>query len=450
MAARQVLGALWAGIVLGAIAMGTAAAQSTPSSSADPTPISAESSSSDVATTEDSTVATPTNNSDAPIKKVGTPFPLRMDPGGYRMGPLHLTNVSTSGFYSVAKPQGQATQTLPGDSVSGDFVYARPINNGLVAVQADPSVYISGGAAYVNAVAGVSFSKQLTQRWSMAADVQWTFYQNQYLLQNPEYLLAYAAGGIVLQTIYAQRNGSTMYESSGFSMNYQLSGRTTLSLTPNVNVSFSDIDGTSNLLTQFGGGSTVTHFFTPNRSAFVYANVAHANIMQVQGSGPSGWNTYSMGGGFNQKIGQNWYVGGSIGASQQSGANSTLVPTGGASLMKAFHRGTISAAYSRTTAAGTLLSSGYFDQADFAFVRQFGSKVSTSVSLGTFRSINTGTSNHGRRANASVYYRWRRNLGWVFSYSYTDQTSTQATLYSGQTSTFRAGLTWTLGQPGAR
>ena len=454
MAARPFWRALSITVVLGALSVGFTAAQDSPSSIVDSTGAPADHGSSDTTSpTQEVDVASTANdptNPDTSIKMVGTPFPLRLDPAGYRIGPIHLTNVSTSGFYSIAAPVGQSSQTLVGTSIGGNFVYTHPVANGMVAIQANPTVYISPGSAYVNSIGGVDFSKQLTPRWSMTASAQWTFYQNEYLLQTPQYLLAYSAGGLVLQNIYAQRNGSTTYESNAFSMNYSLSGRTQLSLSPTVSTSFADVDGVSYLVAQLGGGGTLTHSFTPNRSGFVYGNLTRAFTTQTQGTGVSDWNTYSIGGGFNQKIGRTWFLSGSLGATQQTSLDSHWTPTGSATVMKTLKNGTISAAYSRSSAAATLLSSGYFDQADLAYVRQFGTKFGASMGLGVFRSIETTGHNHGSRANASLSYIWRRNLSWLFSYAYFSQESTHSTLYSGRTNYISAGLTWTLRQPAIR
>lgn len=454
MAARKILWSLSFVIALGVLCMGTAAGQDSIPSNSEPNSTSADNSSSPAgAVSPDADVATAINdptNTNTPIKKVGTPFPLTMDPGGYRIGPFHLTNVSTSGFYTVATPPGQSSQTLLGTSVAGQFAYVHPVRNGLLAIQANPEVSVSNGSAYVNSMGGIDFSKQLTARWSMTISAQWTFYQNEYLLQTPQYLLAYAAGGIVLQHVYAQRNGSTTYESNAFAMNYQISGRTQLSLSPTANTSFADVDGTSDLVAQLGGGATLTHSFTPGRSGFVYGNLTHAFSRQPQISGETAWLTYSIGGGFNQAIGTGWYLGGSVGASHQSGIASPWVPTGTASLMKAFHNGSISAAYSRSTATEALLSSGYFDQVDLAFVRQIGRKIGTSVGVGAFRSIETGSHNHGRRAYASLSYNWRPNLAWSFLYAYSNQDSSETAIYSGRTNYISVGLQWRLGHPAAR
>jgi hypothetical protein len=118
--------------------------------------------------------------------------------------------------------------------------------------------------------------------------------------------------------------------------------------------------------------------------------------------------------------------------------------------MKSFHKNTISAAYSRSTAAQVLLSSGYYDQADLAYASHFGQKFSANVGIGTFRSVQTGNHDSGRRAYASIGYHWRPNLVWSLGYSYAYQSSTQASLYNGTTNGFRVGLNWVLGHPGSR
>jgi len=450
MTARHILRALWSAIVLGAVCLGTAAAQSSTSPVPDANSAPADySSSSTAALPSDGVVESTANDAqspDTPFTKLRSAMPLKMDPGGYRMGPVHVIQLSSSGFYGMATPPGQKSQSYLGSSFGSEMVYAHPLSNGLLAFQASPDLYVSNGSAYVNVDTAFNFSKQLTPRWSMSANVQWTFFQNEYLLQTPEYLLAYAAGGIVVQSVYAQRNGSTMYMSDGFAVNYQINGRTQLSLSPSVNLSLSDTHGTTYLTTQLGGGATLTRSFTPNRSGFVYANMNHASSLEAQANGNSGWNTFSVGGGFNQKIGNSWFLAGSLGLSEQSG----LMWTGGASVLKTFHKNTISAAYSRNTATQTLLSSGYFDQADVAFARQFGRKVSANINLAAFRGIETGNHNRGKRASASVSYGWRPNVAWFLTYSYTNQVSNQVTLYSGTTNYVTAGLTWTLGHPVTR
>jgi hypothetical protein len=455
---------LWIAAFAFLLAAGMGFAQDSAEPSPDGAAAAGGTSSSADAAPQDKTVISPadaTNVTPLPgtqIKQVGTPFPLGMDPGGYRVGPVHFLDISTSAFCDIATPTGQSAQEFWGTSVGTNFVYTRPVNNGMLAVQGNPVISVSDGTPYVNVTGSISFTKQVTARWSMSAFAQTTFYQNTYLLQTPQYLLAYAAGGVVLQNLYAQHTGSTMYESNGFSMNYLMSGKTQLSLTPNVGLSYADVVGKSYLLGQIGGGATLTHSFTPYRSAFVYGTVTRSYstapvntpvINALDTGNISNWNIYSVGVGLNQKIGQSWYFTGSIGTSLQQGLNSSWTPTGSATIMKTMRRGTLSAAYTRTEAAQVLLSSGYFDQADLAYVTRINSRVSASLGLGAFRSVDTGSSERGKRAYANISYRWIRNLAWQFGYSFSSQNGAQRSLYSGDTSYFSVGLNWVLGHPTA-
>lgn len=455
MATRTMLCVLGKTALMLLLAASTAWAQSTTQPPTQESSSSASSTPENMATAE-TPVLSPAET-DAPIRQVGTPFPLRMDPGGYKIGPLHALNVSTSGFYDIATPPTGNSQQLWGTSVATNLVYMHNVTNGVLAIQANPVLSITNGSTYLNSDASIDFSKQLTARWSMSAAAQWTYFQNSYLLQTPQYLLAYAGGGIVLQTLYAQHSGSTMYESNSFSMNYQVSGRTQLALSPIVNFSFTDVAGSSYLQGNLGGGATLTHSFTPNRSAFVYTSLSRAYsslpsnaVTSVDTSSTGGWNAFSVGGGFNQKLGQSWFVAATLGASHQSGVDAGWTPTGTVSIMKTLKNGTLSGAYSRTMAAQVLLTKGYFDQADIAYSRHLGQKVGASIGIGEFRSVGTGGNNHGRRAYATVSYRWLHNLAWSFSYNYSKQTATQSTLYLGTTNYMSVGLQWVLGQPSGR
>ncbi len=394
---------------------------------------------------KDSAISTSTGT---PVLRLGTDIPLGMDPGGYRIGPVHVFNLGVSGFYETANPQFQSPQQFWGTSLSASLLYQHKVNNGELIIQGNPTLYSTGSSVYTNQSVVVDFNKQVTSRWTLGASAQYTFYQNGYLLQTPQYLLAYAAGGIVLQTIFAQQAGSTMYESTGFSMSYHLSGRTQISITPDIGVTFTDVVGKSYYLTQLGGGVSVTHSFNPSRTVSAFVNYNRSNTSLEESPGINAWNTYSVGVGFNQKLGQTWYVAATIAGSYQQGPFAYWTPTGSFSIMKVFRRGTVSAAYTRTTASQALLSSGYFDQSDLAYTAHIGKKIGTSVGVGEFRSIITGGHQHGLRAYSSLSYRWLPNLAWTVGYNYAKQTGTEPSLYLGNTSYFSVGLNWILGHPG--
>ena len=91
-------------------------------------------------------------------------------------------------------------------------------------------------------------------------------------------------------------------------------------------------------------------------------------------------------------------------------------------------------------------SSGYFDQADFGYSRNFGRKFSASIGAAAFRTVETVSRGQGERAFGSIYYRWVHNLAWVASYNYTNQTGNARDLNLGTTTYISVGLRWMLGR----
>jgi len=390
-----------------------------------------------------------TFNSSSWVRRLGTAFPVGMDPGGYRIGAVHVLDITSSGFYEIAQPQGQGSQGYWGTTIASTLLYQHALHNGSLMVQANPVLSSIGSNVYTKQEETLDFAKQLSARWSLSASSQFSYYQNAYLLQTPQYLLAYAAGGLVLQKLYAQRNGATIYETNGFSMNYHLSGRTQLTITPNVNINFADVDGKSYFLNQFGGGASLSHSLSPDRSVLAFVNYNHSTTTGQQSPGSGGWNTYSVGLGVNQRFARSWYLSLTGAATYQQGAYSSWTPTGSISLLKAFRGQTISAAYTRTTAEQALLSRGYFDQADIGYLIHIGRNSTVAGGVGEFRAISTGSHQSGRRAYASLSYRWSRGLAWTAGYSYASQTGNQPSLYLGNTSFFSVGLSWYLGHQGS-
>src|SRR5215469_1413125 len=251
-----------------------------------------------------------TSNSTSWVRRLGTAFPIGMDPGGYRIGAVHVLDITSSGFYETAQPQGQGSQDYWGTTIASSLLYQHMLHNGSLIVQANPLLSSIAGDVYTKQEVSLDYTRQLSARWSLSASSQFSYYQNAYLLQTPQYLLAYAAGGIVLQQIYAQRNGTTLYQTNGFSMNYRLSGTTQLTITPNININFEDVDGKPNFLNQFGGGASLSHSLSADRSVLAFVNYYRSITtgQQSPSSGSGGWNTYTVGLGVNQSFGRSWYL----------------------------------------------------------------------------------------------------------------------------------------------
>ncbi len=379
------------------------------------------------------------------IRRLGSPFAFSVTPMGTKVGPLTITDLSSSGFFVTSAAPEHPAQTLWGSTTSADIYWHSNSAKNTWAFQTTPSVSTSGGQAFLNEAAGLAFTRQMTARWSLTITNSFSYLQNTYLL-NPQNVLAYGNSGYFLQTVYAQQNGAATYDSNSMSMTYQMSGRTTLSITPQLGATFLDQFGSVDFVTYLGGGVTVNHNLSPNRSISFNSNFTRSTSSGNSYGTTQPWNTSTFGMGYQQQIGHNWWITGNISASYQSGQTSYWLPVGNIGLMRNFSTGSLVLGYSRSEAAQTLLSSGYFDQADLAYSRAFGRKFSTQLGAAEFRTIQTGSHGQGERIFGSIYYRWIHNLSWVASYNYSSQKGNQPGLNIGNSTYISLGLRWMLGR----
>src|SRR5271157_3457655 len=197
-------------------------AQSSSDAPAD-TPPGADQTASPAGNVDNSTASTTSDNNT--VRQLGTPFPLQLQPEGLKIGPFYVPSISDSFFYAVNSSPGQPTQTFVGNSVTANIVYSKQLSNGIFAFQAREQFSLSQGQSYLNQSVVANFNKQLTERWSLAASSQFTYFQNS-ILANPQYILGYQNAQSVQQTLFVQQRGYNIYDSNSFSLSYSMGSRT--------------------------------------------------------------------------------------------------------------------------------------------------------------------------------------------------------------------------------
>jgi hypothetical protein len=381
------------------------------------------------------------------VRQLGTPFPLQLQPQGVKIGPFYLPSISDSFFYAVNTAPGEPTHTFAGNSVTAVLVSSRTISHGVLAFQAKEQMSLANSVhPYVNSSVGLTFNDQLTERWSLSATAQLTYFQNS-ILANPEYLLSYQNSGVVQQTLFVQQNVSTLYESNSIALSYALNGRTHISLSPILGATFLEQQGGWSSTHQFGGAVGVTHDFTPNLSLGAFYTLSYSVSSGIQGN--PGWTTQGVGMNFQYKFAQSWSVTGSVASSGQLMAKVwTETPTGSIRVLKSFGQSSISAAYTRAEATNVFVSSGYYDQGDISYNQNISKKLSFNVGAGEFRTINTTNHYYGKRFGGSLSYQLSPRVGLSGGYSFAHQEGVQTSNFSpflGNTNSFNIGLSWFLG-----
>src|SRR5271157_2177888 len=418
-------------------------AQSSSDAPAD-TPPGADQTASPAGNVDNSTASTTSDNNT--VRQLGTPFPLQLQPEGLKIGPFYVPSISDSFYYAVNSSPGQPTQTFVGNSVSANLIYTKALSNGVFAVQAREQMSLANSVrAIFNQSISATYNDQLSERWSLNANANFTYFQSS-ILANPQYLLSYNNAGVTQQTVFVPQVGSVMYETNSITLNYALNGRTHLTLSPIIGATFSGREGAWSSAYQFGGAVGINRDFTPNLNMGVFYALSHS---ATSGSTSPGWNNQNIGLSFSYKLGQSWSVSGSLAASGQLVAQVwTLTPTGTLRLLKSFGRSAIIAGYTRSEASNVFVSSGYYQQADVGYNLNLSRKTGFNVGVGQWQTVNTGFNQHGWRASGSTYYqlspRLSMNGGYSFSHAEGVQTTSFAP-YLGNTNTLSVGLTWFLG-----
>ncbi len=411
-------------------------------SSASNDPASAVLASADDAGTQEKSAPNPAaDTSDGSIRRLGTPFPLEWRADGLKLGPLYMTDFALAGFYWGSSSPGQPPSSTWGSVMNPEFILNHKTKRGLVVVQASPYISVAGSDVYLNQNASADFTSQLTARLSLSLEMTISYLQNSYF-QNPQYLLGYTGTGFVLQPITAQYRGPSFSAANNFYLKYHLSRRTQISLAPEIGSTFLNQLGQWSYVQQYGGGVLVSRSFNPETTGSISYNVVHSVNSLEGGSTTSSWTTQTFALGFQDRIGKSWWLSGTLGGSLQQQPWSSWTPTGSLTLMKSFRRSSVAAAYTRTRADQVLLSSGYFDQGDISYAATLSPKWQFNVGVGEYRTVETTTSSHGKRANGTLFYQLFPSCALFAQYNYIQQSGSNTTLFAGDNSFLSFGLRW--------
>src|SRR5208337_659237 len=256
-------------------------------------------------------------NPDNTIRQLGTPFPLQLQPQGLKIGPFYVPSVSDSFFYAVNSSEGQPTPTFVGNSIQATLAYSKPVSKRVFAYQAREQLSLSQGKSYLNQRIVASFTEQLTERWSLSASAQFTYFQNS-ILANPQYVLGYQNGQSVQHTLFVPQQGTNIYDNNNLTVSYSVGEKTRISFSPIIGATFQYLQGGWSNVHQFGGGVSITHSLTSKLSMSGFYSLSYSSTSGAASSSPN-WVSQNIGVGFQGKLLQSetWSLGGSVSVSTQ-------------------------------------------------------------------------------------------------------------------------------------
>jgi hypothetical protein len=385
------------------------------------------------------------------LPPLGTAPAFQAPSSSWHLGPFYLAAVSDSAYYSTIRSDTGHYTSFWGNNISAGIVLSEKVGEkGQLSFHASPQVLFSSGRTWFNEVNGLAFNYQLSDRWTFDATTQLAYFQNS-ILTNPQYALVNTSGGYVIQTLYLQTVQPAFYQYANFSASYRLGTKTTLSISPTLGFSFSNVGGPFVTARSFGGAISVSHQYSEKGTVSVFYGYTHSTTSNPNGiAGPTGWNSSSLGVGISQGLGgETWSLAFNVAANGQQNSSANWTAVGNVALIKKLPQGAISANYTRSEATLLLASSGYFDQGSVTYSRGFGEKVSSSVGVGAYRSNQTVANARGFRVSGSVYYQWLPSLTASAGFFLGQQTGAngdQLLLFNGRSNNFNFGLTWTPGR----
>ncbi len=200
--------------------------------------------------------------------------PFQVQPQGLKIGPAYLTNISDSFFYAINAVPGSPTQTYYGNSLGATIIYNKQFGQANLAVQGKEQFSTSELTPYFNQSAGVVYTNQLTDSWTLNASATFTYFQNT-ILANPQYLLVPSNNGLVLQNLFTLQRASSIYESNAISFNYEIDGRTHVTLSPILGATvLNDGSGWASS-TQLGGSIGISRDYSSNLTLGGSYSLAH-------------------------------------------------------------------------------------------------------------------------------------------------------------------------------
>ena len=391
----------------------------------------------------DASLPAPARSSSSLLQNLRSPF--QVEPQGVKIGPAYLTNISDGFFFAANTAPGRPTQTYMGNSLSANIGYNRQIGDGALSVQSRQQFSLSESTPYYNGSVTAGYSDQLTERWSVNAAAQLTYFQNT-ILGNPQYLLAEQNGTLVTQTLFNLRRGSSFYEANSINFDYTLSGTTHLTLSPIVGATFLDNNGVWTTSRVFGGAVALSRDVTSSLTLGGFYSLSHSSTSGIGND----WNSESLGFSFQYRPQTSWSISGSIAASGQLvGQVWRLTPTGSLTASKRFSDASvIFGAFARTEAGSILASSGYYEQGDVGYSRKLGDHIRLNGSVGVYRTSQVSFQQRGKHASISMGYRLTDRLSVNAGYNFAHQTGAAASAslpFLGTTNSFSFGLNWSLG-----
>jgi hypothetical protein len=393
------------------------------------------------------------------VRALNSAGPLVGENGPLQWGWISVRSASFLEYFSqvnFANPSIQPqNENIDASELSASIVVDRAFKRSHLTIQYTPSLAISNGNVYSNALnqtAGLDTSFQLNSRWSLQVTDRFSYVGSQRTFSGQVLSTDYSTGISAPQN-FLYGPGSVLYNVIFASFTYLWSPRTTVSFAPSFGYQYGTgaVNPAANV-TGFseGGNLTFSHLLSPTKTiGFTYTG-QYANYTNSSVSAGPQSNaviqdflvTYS------QQVSTSLWIHLGLGITTTTGGESGSGLAMNASITKNFHRSDLALFYNRGHQFNGFVTSGASDNVGVTHTIYWTSRLSTATSGDYLRTPNAFPSTQSAwYASEQLNFGLTRRLSLSGSFAYLNQLGDGVYVLNSNRRFATVGITWSAQQP---
>ncbi len=372
---------------------------------------------------------------------------LQSGPGGIRLGPVRLGEVSLSGGENWFRYPGEPQSTQWFTMANANLVFDKRFQSSRIAIQYQPGLVVVDGEVqgqYANQHSGLDTFFKLTPRLTLNLSDYFDYMSNQSQFLQPS-VQANPATGYVTSSDFLLRQGNWLSNAAQAPFAYKLNALTTITFTPSATFSYSTDTPLGNRGLMATGSVAVSRQFSPRQTLGAYYTIQHTQFASLL----SDDFYHNFGLSYARQLPGRFYAslqGGAVLVAQSSG--NFWTGTASASLTKDLRWAVLGITYVRASSFTTVLTNGISDQVGVSYTQHLTRTLDGSLQAGYYDNSSNGSNNNeSKYGSVGVQYRLSSGLKWSISYTQQRQSGTGPGIFVGRRDGLSTGLFWIPGTP---
>lgn len=402
-------------------------------------------------------IAEPPGATEDPSANSTTPPVQELGHGGWlgaNASPLHWGSLSVGSFqfleaYDEIRNAGTGNGIFRTSVLGTTIVYDTTIRGNRLALQWQPQVAIENGQ-FLNDLNSESvqfnFATALSSRMSLGVQDHFGYLPLQALYTDTVLSPSTAANVHSIQNAFLSGPGSWLSNTASVSLGYQLTERTSLTVSPAYNYVHSFNTNSAVFLgsQEYGGTVALNHQLSQTKTVGLFYS---GNVVKFTNAASSVLYN-SVGASFVDQLSPTWFLNASVGVAPSTFGGLRLVWTasGQADLQKRFQTSTATLTLSRGLSLNQYNSQYYTDRADLDYQIQLTRRMSAGLGIG-YQGVSGTPPLSGGYASSRLIYQLVPSVAVSAVYRYDRQRGDNIQVYTQTSEGWYLTLTWAPPRP---